>query len=112
MIIDTHALIRTHTGYFPGLPIEVLQILSPTDYVLVECLPHVILERRKNDHSRTRDKEILDELHIHQELTRSFVTSCCMQTESLLCYIQNNNASINQNTLPLIRYIQSATKEF
>lgn len=107
VIIDTHALIRTNTGYCPGLPLEVLQILSPTAYALVECLPHIILERREKDHSRTRDEETTDELLMHQELTRSFLTACCMQTGSLLCCIKNNDSTISQNVLPLVRIIQS-----
>lgn len=107
VIIDTHALIRTSTGYCPGLPLEVLQILSPTAYALVECLPHLILERRKKDLTRTRDEETADELLLHQDLTRSFLTACCMQTSSLLCCVQNNLSTISQNVLPLVRLIQS-----
>lgn len=107
VIIDTHALIRTNTGYCPGLPLEVLQILSPTAYVLVECRPDIILARRSKDCERTRDEETEEELLIHQDLTRSFLTACCMQTGSLLCYIQNNSPKIDQNAMPLVRLIQS-----
>jgi adenylate kinase len=107
MIVDTHALIRTPTGYCPGLPLQVLEILSPTAYALVECLPHLILERRLKDQARTRDEETEEELLRHQDLSRSFLTACCMHTGSLLCCIQNNSSSINQNVLPIIRLIQS-----
>ncbi len=107
VIIDTHALIRTSTGYCPGLPREVLEILSPTAYALVDCLSHIILERRQKDLSRARDEETTEDLQMHQGLTRSFLTACSMHTGSLLCYIQNNNAPVSQNALPLIRLIQS-----
>lgn len=107
MIIDTHALIRTNIAYCPGLPLAVLQILSPAAYVLIECHPDIILARRSKDLNRTRDGETEKELLIHQELTRSFLTACSMQTGSLLCYIENNNPSIRQNALPLIYLIQS-----
>lgn len=106
-IIDTHALIRTNTGYCPGLPLEVLQILSPTAYAFVECIPAVILERRVKDPARTRDQETTEELLRHQDLSRSFLTACCMHTGSLLCCIENNSPTISQNVLPLIRLIQS-----
>lgn len=109
VIIDTHGLIRTSVGYCPGLPLEVLQILAPTAYALVECLPHIIVERREKDHARTRDKETIEELLTHQELTRSFMTACCMQTGSLLCCVQNSNPTISLNVLPLIRLIQSVS---
>lgn len=107
VIIDTHALVRTKTGYCPGLPLEVLQLLSPIAYAMVECLPHLILERREKDPQRVRDDETADELLKHQELSRSFLTACCMQTGSLLCCINNDHPSIDLNVLPLIRLIQS-----
>lgn len=107
VIIDTHALIKTNIGYCPGLPLEVLQILSPTAYALVECRSDIILERRSKDPIRTRDKESVEELVMHQELTRSFITACSMQTSSLLCCIQNNNLEISQNIIPLVQLIHS-----
>ncbi len=107
VIIDTHALIRTNTGFCPGLPLEVLDILSPLAYALVECLPQTILERREQDSSRMRDDETKEELQTHQDLTRSFLTACCMHTGSIFCHIQNNKHLIYENVLPLIRLIQS-----
>lgn len=107
-IIDTHALIRTKVGYCPGLPLEVLEILAPSAYAWVECAPSLILQRRAQDHRvRTRDEETEEELALHQELTRSFLSACCMYTGSLLCRIQNNTPSIQENALPLIRLVQS-----
>ncbi|MFI5343332.1 MAG: adenylate kinase [Chlamydiales bacterium] len=107
VIIDTHALIRTNTGFFPGLPLDVLEILSPIAYALVECSPQIILERRGQDSSRMRDDETKEELQAHQDLTRSFLTACCMHTGSILCCIQNNKYLINENASPLIRLIYS-----
>lgn len=110
-IIDTHALVRIDSGYCPGLPLQVLEILSPAAYALVECQPSIILERRMKDQGRRRDKETSEELLMHLELTRSFITSCCMYTGSLLCYVQNNSSEISANVLPLTRLIQSIYAE-
>ncbi len=106
-IIDTHALIRTDIGYCPGLPLEVLNILSPTACVCVECAPSIILQRRKQDHGRKRDEETEEELAIHQELTRSFLAACCSIAGSILCRVPNDSPSLSQNALPLIRLIQA-----
>jgi len=107
VIIDTHALIRTSIGYCPGLPLEVLQLISPIAYAFVECLPHIILERRAKDNARTRDEETIEDLQMHLDLTRSFLTACCMQTGSLLCRIQNSHSEISQNALPLLNLCRS-----
>ncbi len=110
-IIDTHALIRTKTGYCPGLPLEVLKILSPRACVWIECSPSIILQRRKQDHSRMRDEEAEEELSIHQELTRSFLTACSMFTGAILCRVHNDTPSIGQNALVLIQLIETIAKE-
>lgn len=107
VIIDTHALVRINTGFCPGLPREVLEILSPLAYALVECDPAIILERRLKDSGRVRDLETKEALLKHQELTRSFVTACCMYTGSLLCCIENNMPVIGENAKDLIKLCQS-----
>lgn len=105
-IIDTHALIRTKNGFCPGLPKEVLEILSPKACVWIECSPSLIIQRRLQDQSRNRDQETEEELLLHQELNRSFLAACSMQTGALLCGIKNNASSIEENCYPLIQLIQ------
>lgn len=106
-IIDTHALVKTNAGYCPGLPLKVLEILAPKAYALVECAPELILERRGKDQTRRRDAETIKEIAVHQELTRAFLTACCMHTGSLLCLVKNNSPSLRENVRPLARLIES-----
>lgn len=105
-IIDTHALIKTEVGFCPGLPKEVLKVLSPKALVWIECPPSLILERRKDDTSRTRDLETEEDLTIHQELTHSYLAACCMETGAILCRIVNRDPSIEKNCRPLIRLLE------
>ena len=106
-IVDTHALIRTDIGFCPGLPREVLEILEPKALAWIECPPSVIVQRRSKDASRSRDEESEEELALHQELTRAYLTSCSMATGAILCHIFNDSSSISQNALPLIHVVQS-----
>lgn len=105
-VIDTHALIKTKAGYIPGLPKEILKILSPLALAWIECPPFLILQRRKNDPSRTRDEEPEDALQRHQELTRSYLTACSMETGALLCQIDNSSPSIENNCQPFIHLMK------
>lgn len=105
-IIDTHALIRTKTGFCPGLPKEVLHILSPKAYVWIECSPSLIVQRRQQDPSRKRDEETEEELSIHQDLTRSYLAACCMETGALLCRLTNNDPSLEKNASSFIALLQ------
>jgi adenylate kinase len=65
-IVDTHALVRTRIGFCPGLPKEVLEILSPKACVWIECSPSLILQRRLRDQTRNRDEETEEELSGHK----------------------------------------------
>lgn len=107
VLIDTHALIRTPTGYIPGLPKEVLEILSPKAIAWIECSLEVVMQRRAADHLRTRDKENIEELALHQELSRGYLTACSLATGAVLSPIDNSGPSIEQNAAPLLQLIQS-----
>ncbi|MEM0200279.1 MAG: adenylate kinase, partial [Saccharolobus sp.] len=52
--VDTHAVIRTPSGYLPGLPKYVIEVLSPNVIFLLESDPKIILDRQKRDNSRVR----------------------------------------------------------
>ncbi|WP_338601060.1 adenylate kinase [Sulfolobus tengchongensis] len=53
-LVDTHAVIRTPSGYLPGLPKHVVEVLSPNVIFLLEADPKLILERQKRDNTRAR----------------------------------------------------------
>src|SRR5579863_2306389 len=55
VIVDTHLFIATKEGFWPGIPVDVLQALRPTNLVLVNAKPEEILERRRGDETRSRD---------------------------------------------------------
>ena len=56
-MIDTHASVKTPTGYLPGLPEWVLHEIMPDTIILVETDNDQILMRRMTDETRSRDKE-------------------------------------------------------
>ncbi len=109
-IIDTHALIKTEIGFCPGLPKEVLNVLSPKVLTWVECPPSLIIQRRTSDASRHRDHETEEEMTIHHELTRAYLAACCMETGALLCRIVNRDSAIEKNCQPFIRLIEQLAK--
>ncbi|BFI75212.1 adenylate kinase [Sulfurisphaera ohwakuensis] len=65
LFIDTHAVIRTPSGYLPGLPKYVIEEINPRVIFLLEADPKVILDRQKRDTSRSRsdysDERIISE---------------------------------------------------
>ena len=54
LIIDTHALVKTSAGYWPGLPKHVLDELKPDMIALIEADPEIIASRQARDTTRKR----------------------------------------------------------
>ncbi len=54
LFVDTHAVVKTSTGYWPGLPRGVVVRLKPDSIVLIESKPEEILARQERDKSRVR----------------------------------------------------------
>jgi adenylate kinase len=71
VILDTHCTIKTPQGYMPGLPEWVINKLKPKSIVLVEADPEEIYNRRKNDTSRNRDPDTIEEINEHQMINRA-----------------------------------------
>jgi len=88
LIIDTHAVIKTSFGYYPGLPSRVVEILNPDAIVVLEFRPEDILQRRLKDLKaeegvkRLREIEKVEDVQEHQELGREMAMAaanhvCC-----------------------------------
>jgi len=71
VIIDTHCTIKTPQGYMPGLPEWVITRLKPRSIVVVEADPEEIFNRRKNDVTRARDHDTVEEIAEHQQINRA-----------------------------------------
>lgn len=80
VIIDTHLFIVTKEGYWPGMPMDVLQALKPTHLVLVSASLDEIKARREKDASRLRDRASIDSLQLEMEAARTILFA-----SSLIC---------------------------
>jgi adenylate kinase len=82
VIVDTHLFISTNEGFWPGMPMDVLQALKPTNLVLVTAKPEEILSRRQKDTTRSRDpatkESLIKELQAAHSLlyASSIITGC------------------------------------
>ncbi len=80
LIVDTHLFISTPEGFWPGMPIDVLQALKPTHLVLVSASIDEIERRRLNDPTRVRDKSSREGLALELEAAKSLLFA-----SSLVC---------------------------
>ncbi len=89
VFIDTHLFIRTPEGFWPGLPLRVIEPMKPTHLLLVEASAKEIVARRKNDTTRYRDEITEDEVAQELALARSFLTAASLVSGAPMAFINN-----------------------
>jgi adenylate kinase len=105
VIIDTHLFIKTIDGYYPGLPMHVLDIIKPTHFVMVVAEAEEIAERRRADKSRDRDIVSTKDIHYELDILRVMVASCSMLTGSPFIVIMNNDNKIENAALNIVKVL-------
>ena len=111
VIVDTHVFINTTEGYYPGLPMRLLNIIKPTHMVMIAADPQEILNRRKSNGTRQRD--IISEENIQHELdiSKVMVTSCSVLTGSPFIIITNNDNKTDEAASYLIKVLAGEAKK-
>ncbi|MCS7143099.1 MAG: adenylate kinase [Aigarchaeota archaeon] len=91
VIVDTHAVIKTPYGYYPGLPIDVARRIEPDSIVFMEFDPSDILARRNKDAAlglRDRGGDVPEEIEEHQRIAKEFAISA---SNASSCYFLSLN---------------------
>lgn len=96
VIVDTHLFVNTDEGYYPGLPIRLLNIMKPTNMVMVAADPREIAERRKSDQTRQRDIASAENIQKELDISRVMVASCSILTGAPFAIIMNNDGHIDE----------------
>lgn len=94
-IIDTHAIVKTPQGFFPGLRNAFFNVVKPDIYLVVESRPEMILQRRMADKDRVRqDDHSLNEILLHIDLTRDFASAYSIYSQANFAVIENKEGDI------------------
>jgi adenylate kinase len=105
VIIDTHIFINTTEGYYPGLPMRLLDIIKPTHIVMVAAEPEEIVNRRKSDISRHRDIISVKDVQGELDISKVMVASCSILTGSPFIIIFNNDNKIDEAVLNIVKVL-------
>lgn len=101
--IDTHAVVKTSTGYWSGLPRHVIEHLMPDIVVVIEASVDEILNRQIRDKSRERsdyrDPRLLSDLLI---MNRMFAISSATLVGVPVYILYNREGSVREAALELV----------
>jgi len=96
IMVDTHLFISTNEGYYPGLPIHLLNIMKPTNLIMVAANPKEILNRRLGDKTRKRDIVNKDDIEHELEIAQVMVASCSILTGAPFTIVMNNDGRLDE----------------
>ena len=109
VVVDTHLFIKTQSGYYPGLPMNLILKLNPERLILITASPEEILNRRRNDSTRTRDLISDDEIKRDIEISLSMISSLSILTGAPFEIIHNHDNMIDSATSLLVELLDKST---
>lgn len=108
VFVDTHLFVRTPEGFWPGLPLAVIQALKPTHLILVEATPEEIISRRKNDNTRYRDVLTTEEMQSELALARAFLSAASLVSGAPIMFIHNREGKADEAVAMIQKLVSSA----
>ncbi len=105
IIVDTHLFISTPEGFWPGMPIDVLQALRPTHIVLVTASPEEIIERRKKDTSRIRENVQRESVELELEAAKSLLFASSLICACPVLVVHNRENKVEETAQSILNAI-------
>ncbi|MEB3773954.1 MAG: adenylate kinase [Desulfurococcales archaeon] len=108
LIVDTHALVRTSAGYWPGLPRHVLDELKPDMIAVIEASPEEVLARQERDKGRYRaDIGGVEGIRRLMENARAASLASAVFYASTVAIIHNREGDPGAAAEELYKYIEN-----
>ncbi|MEM3609469.1 MAG: adenylate kinase [Candidatus Anstonellales archaeon] len=97
VILDTHCSIKTPKGYLPGLPFYVLKELEVERLVYITADPQELIDRRKNDPTRIRDQDTIEDIIEHDNINRNLLSTYAALTGATIAIIKNTTGKLENS---------------
>ena len=105
VIIDTHLFIRTSEWYYPGVPMNVTNIIKPTHLLLIVADADEITMRRQADKTRPRDLPSKEDLQNEIDISKMMLITSANLTGSPFTIIENSNNDAKKAAQDIVRIL-------
>ena len=105
VFVDTHLFVKTKSGYYPGLPMNLILKMNPQRLILITANSDEILNRRKKDSTRTRDLISEDEINRDIQVSLSMISSLSILTGAPFEIIYNHDDMVDSATAQLVELL-------
>jgi adenylate kinase len=109
VIVDTHLFIKTPSGYYPGLPMNLILKLNPDLLILITANSEEILKRRENDNTRSRDIISDNEIKKDIDVSLSMISSLSILTGAPFEIIYNHDNMIDSTTSLMVELLKKSS---
>lgn len=96
IVVDTHMIINTPRGWWPGIPAKNLEKIAPSQIISIEASPKEILRRRGKDTSRLRDTEEISDVEKELLYSRNVAAACSVLTGCPVSVVINREGKIDE----------------
>ncbi|MEM0379156.1 MAG: adenylate kinase [Nanopusillaceae archaeon] len=107
LIITTHFIIETSEGFKAGITKEIADLLRPKAIVLIVSEPDKILMRRIKDESRLREKDDLERIKIHQDLSLYYTIPFMYMYDTIIEIIKNEEGLLDDSAKRFADFINN-----
>ncbi|RIB35577.1 MAG: hypothetical protein BXU00_00515 [Candidatus Nanoclepta minutus] len=111
VIVTTHFVIETSSGFKSGINKEMADLLKPDAIVIIISDPDKILLRRVEDTSRVREKEDLERIRIHQEMTIYYAIPFMYMYNTVIEVIKNEEGLLEVAAKKFADFINNLLEE-
>lgn len=105
VIVDTHLFVKTQSGYYPGLPMNLILKMNPQRLILITANSDEILNRRRKDTTRTRDMISDEEINGDIQVSLSMISSLSIMTGAPFEIIYNHDDMVDSAISQLVELI-------
>jgi adenylate kinase len=109
VIVDTHLFIKTPSGYYPGLPMNLILKLNPDILILITANSEEIRRRRENDNTRSRDKISDNEIKRDIDVSLSMISSLSILTGAPFEIIYNHDNMIESASSLMVELLKKSS---
>jgi len=107
LIVDTHALVKTAAGYWPGLPRHVLDHLKPDMIVVIEASPEEVAARQERDKTRFRaDVGGVEGVKRLMENARAASFASAVHYASTVAIVENREGRAEEAARQILEYMK------
>ena len=106
LVVDTHMIVRTVDGLWPGTPKRVLDALQPDLIVLIEATPEQVAKRRSQDAGREREAHEVNNVQADLEWSRYMASANAVIAGIPIQIVNNEEGQQHQTAEDLLKIIQ------